>query len=199
MEDISFYDAVISGKLICTIFFCQTTDLEKSCAWSFILKYCQHLEVHKRKTCNPTSKQGMAQNDFGCLTVAEHDAEQMPDACFPVSPLASERTCSGDEDCVLVNFIPEEVRAMIDAWQLAEQERQELTEVSDATCPNLVFIAPSSASDDVFEPIRCIPNAAPPKRFHRTFWRSVTRRLLEREREALFAQRRVASAQPCQT
>lgn len=30
----------------------------------------------------------------------------------------------------------------------------------------------------VFEPVRCMKNAAPPKIFYRTFWRSVARRIL---------------------
>ena len=44
----------------------------------------------------------------------------------------------------------------------------------------------SSAADFVqdensYEPMRRVANPAPPKRFFRTFWRSVTRRLIERE------------------
>lgn len=35
---------------------------------------------------------------------------------------------------------------------------------------------------DMYEPVRCIPNNAPPKRFYRAFWRRVTRRILERAR-----------------
>ena len=31
-----------------------------------------------------------------------------------------------------------------------------------------------------FEPLRCIKNAAPPKRFYRTFWRSLARRVVEK-------------------
>ena len=35
-----------------------------------------------------------------------------------------------------------------------------------------------SIMDDMFEPIRTIKELAPPKRFYRTFWRSLSRRIL---------------------
>ena len=35
-----------------------------------------------------------------------------------------------------------------------------------------------------YEPLRPIANLAPPRRFFRTFWRSVTRRMLERQDRA---------------
>lgn len=31
---------------------------------------------------------------------------------------------------------------------------------------------------NVYEPLRCVPDSAPPKRFYRTFWRSIVRRLI---------------------
>ncbi len=33
----------------------------------------------------------------------------------------------------------------------------------------------------IYEPVRLVLNASPPKRFYRTFWRSAARRMLERE------------------
>ena len=35
-----------------------------------------------------------------------------------------------------------------------------------------------SIIDDMFEPVRTLKVFAPPKRFHRTFWRSASRRML---------------------
>jgi hypothetical protein len=35
-----------------------------------------------------------------------------------------------------------------------------------------------SASQNIFEPVRFLRNVAPPKRFHRTFWRSAAKRIL---------------------
>ena len=133
----------------------------------------------------------MAQNDFRFLTLSEHSDEQKPD-CMLDCPLTSEpRTCCADDDYVPVNFIPEEVRAMIKAWQLADQKRRELQEAS----PEMSVDVPAdsiTASQDVFEPMRCIPNAAPPKRFYRTFWRSITRKVLEHDKEIIFAQQKAA-------
>ncbi len=36
-------------------------------------------------------------------------------------------------------------------------------------------------TSDMYEPERILPNTAPPKRFFRTFWRSITLRMLDRE------------------
>ena len=50
--------------------------------------------------------------------------------------------------------------------------------VDVTTSPNgTVMRTVSSVSVD-FEPIRIVMQAAPPKRFYRTFWRSITRRLM---------------------
>jgi hypothetical protein len=35
-----------------------------------------------------------------------------------------------------------------------------------------------SASQNIFEPVRFLRNVVPPKRFHRTFWRSAAKRIL---------------------
>ncbi len=137
----------------------------------------------------------MAQNDFRFLTLSEHSDEQKSE-CLLGCPLASEpRTCCVDDDYVPVNFIPEEVRAMIKAWQLSEQKRRELLEASPAMSASNVTAALDAIDQDIFEPMRSIPNAAPPKRFYRTFWRSITRKVLEHEREIIIAQRRAIHPQ----
>ena len=128
----------------------------------------------------------MAQNDFHFLTLAEQSDEQRSDTSLLLSPLASNLlTCGVEDDYVPVNFISEEVLAMIKGWQLGYQKRQELKEASVATS---MEIEPASftAAANHDEPMRCIPNAAPPKRFYRTFWKGVTRRMVERQKAAIF-------------
>ena len=127
----------------------------------------------------------MAQNDFLCLTLSEHSYEPKPDACPLVSPLASELTCSGDDDYVPVNFISDEVRAMIKAWHWSELKRRELKAASVSQSMNPVSAKSSAVNQDLFEPMRSIPNAAPPKRFYRRFWGGIARRVLEHERNAV--------------
>ena len=42
----------------------------------------------------------------------------------------------------------------------------------------LIGIAEILGSND-YEPLRCIVTRAPPRRFYRTFWRSIARRILQ--------------------
>ncbi len=74
------------------------------------------------------------------------------------------------EEYVPVNFIPEEVVASIAAW-----EKSHLIQMSSLDRMDVDAV---SVSPNVFEPARNLSDFAPPKRFHRTFWRSITRRLL---------------------
>ena len=128
----------------------------------------------------------MAQNSFPSLTL-----DTQCEADFPTSSLVSEpNVCSGEDDYVPVNFIPDEVREMIRAWELAQQERLEHEEAPDAMSTEDVQVTQDHTSLQVLEPIRYITDAAPPKRFYRTFWRSVTRRALECDRESISAQKR---------
>ena len=86
---------------------------------------------------------------------------------------------------------------MIRAWELAEMKRLEEQEapgtLGGLTVPTTVSISTTSEAStmsfhEVFEPMRCIPNRTPPKRFYRTFWRSISWRVLEHERKAVIAQ-----------
>ncbi len=74
---------------------------------------------------------------------------------------------------VPVNFIPAEVCAFLAEWEgsyFAKMGSLDHMELELASVP---------ASQNVLEPVRCLSDLAPPKRFYRTFWRSVTRRILE--------------------
>ena len=67
-------------------------------------------------------------------------------------------------------------------WELSEPERQESMDVSDSMSMSGLSKPIHESSFEVFEPVRVCACAAPPRRFYRTFWRSVARRLLERKK-----------------
>ena len=83
---------------------------------------------------------------------------------------------SVDDNCSSISF--EEARAVIEAWGFAWNEKQFVLNADE-----------ESYAPEVFEPTRLIPDSAPPKRFYRTFWTSVTRRLVAREKEAMLKQK----------
>ena len=64
-------------------------------------------------------------------------------------------------------------------WELTVLERQDWMDVSDCMSTSALAKSIHDFSFEVFEPARLCALAAPPKRFYRTFWRSITRRLLE--------------------
>ena len=116
----------------------------------------------------------MAQDDFDSLFIAGEANSSMLDAMPQVNSAHSDGKIGMEVDnYVPVNLLPEEVRAMIKAWEL---EREKM-EVSATDAPAL----------EDYEPLRTCSQTAPPKRFFRTFWRSVTRRLLENDEKAVKA------------
>ncbi len=64
---------------------------------------------------------------------------------------------------VPVNEIKEEVYAMLAAWESHALQSPDV-----------------AAREPYFEPFRCLSDAGPPKRFYRTFWRGVTRKLVRK-------------------
>ena len=80
---------------------------------------------------------------------------------------------------VPVNDIKPEVCAMIAAWQSHQLERQRFeTSLLDL---------PAESSPVNFEPYRYCALTGPPKRFYRTFWRSISLRSLQRSRDLLIS------------
>ena len=70
-------------------------------------------------------------------------------------------------------------------WELTEPERQESMDVSDSMSMSGLSKSVHGSSFEVFEPVRVSALTVPPKRFYRTFWRSVARRLLERKKMSM--------------
>ena len=139
--------------------------------------------------------QTMAQNDFLSLALGQQCEADLPLLMSP--PKAKASVCMEDADYVPVNFIPDEVRAMIKAWELAHLKQLEPHEapgtISTDTTHHIAMVTDEMTQDhstpDVQEPRRYITDNTPPKRFYRTFWRSVVRRALARETEGVFAQK----------
>ena len=117
----------------------------------------------------------MAQDDFDSLVIARESDDLMHDTFPRVDSTHPEgKIGTKDDNYVPVNHIPEEVRAMIKAWELQRREKMEVS-------------ATDALELEDYEPLRTCSQTAPPKRFFRTFWRSVTRRLLENDEKAVKA------------
>ena len=63
-------------------------------------------------------------------------------------------------------------------------------EVDSMSIDEVIALSDASEVVDVYEPAKVRALDAPPKRFYRTFWRSVVRRLLESQRAAVFASKK---------
>ena len=139
----------------------------------------------------------LAQGDFGSLGLAagqDTDCQPLHD-CHEFTAverraiadsLKSESTCKSDEVFRPVNFIPDEVYELIRNWELAHRKRQELKQVVESM--DMEASTDSQSSESVLEPMRCVSVVQPPpKRFFRTFWRSVTRRILQLEQRSAMA------------
>jgi hypothetical protein len=99
--------------------------------------------------------------EYKCSSISEQDAA----SAFDVKP-SMEADVPGD-------FIPDEVYALIAAWELTDCSLGMTP--SDRMDFDADLVPPSP---NIFEPVRRLKTFAPPKRFYRTFWRSASRRIL---------------------
>jgi hypothetical protein len=81
-----------------------------------------------------------------------------------------------------VNFIPEE---LMRNWQLSFLRRQEKASTVDSI--DIETLTNSQVNETFYEPMRYLESPPPPKRFHRIFWRSLTLRIYQLERERVLA------------
>ena len=134
----------------------------------------------------------MAQSNFTSLAVRVHDESESQHAyvakvCIHLNKNAALTTdVKCEADCmsnvyVPVNFIPDEVFAFLAAWDASH--------ISKTSSPDGMELDTASlpASQDMFEPTRRLNDFAPPKRFYRTFWRSMARRVVESMNRAIQA------------
>ncbi len=133
----------------------------------------------------------LAQDDFSSLGLASgQDADSQPlDYHHEFKTVErsasgdSKSACEADEIYRPVNFIPEEVYELIRNWELSYLKQQENAHAVDSMeTESLLHPLPN---DSLFEPMRSMLDSAhPPKRFFRTFWRSLTRRIVQRKKES---------------
>jgi hypothetical protein len=138
----------------------------------------------------------MSQESFSWLSIPDPQhigfMQESLDQCDFEPPFRSGSTGSLKSDTVAeqqpsyttVNYISNEARALITAYEDAVARRsQALTSIGgNVQCHELKF--PSST--DTYEPERILVSPAPPpKRFFRTFWQSLTIRMLRLEKKKI--------------
>ncbi len=130
----------------------------------------------------------MSQSDFASLAIqaelvnkssysSESEAISIAHGNLHASQTVEKSNDTTTSDAYIpVNFIPDEVLAFIEAWESTK---------STSLCPcdhrdHVGALIP--VSQNGLEPVRHLaeiaPRIAPPKLFYRTFWTSVTRRIL---------------------
>jgi hypothetical protein len=134
-----------------------------------------------------------AQDDFLFLDlVAGQDANhQLPDLCDAfitakcaagANSMKSKSACGADEIYRPVNFVPDEAFAFIRSWRPSYFKRQHITQ--DVGSMEMASVTNSRAIERVYEPMRCSKPMPPPKRFHRTLWRSLTLRIVQHAKKS---------------
>ena len=135
------------------------------------------------------------QQEFMCLSNTELEcADSIPPLAghpaFSVAacsgePARSEKASTAAEAklssrYVPENFINDEMYAFLAAWDESQARKRELAAGAGGVSAPMDIVA-----DIDFEPVRCLglTGLAPPKLFYRTFWRSITRRLVHQTQE----------------
>ena len=94
---------------------------------------------------------------------------------------SAKSACLDKDLYVPVNYISPEACALLLA---AEASAARCADAMDATTMQLdatyCFSALQTALDGVYDPERTLPTMAPPKKFYRTFWQSISLKLLYR-------------------
>ena len=104
----------------------------------------------------------MAQEMFESLVVAGEFEDPMHDKLSPVDLTnLNGKNITEEDHYIPVNYISEEVVAMIQVWELQRRD------VMEVFCTKLEQYAP------------LMSQKGPPKRYFRTFWRSIARRVLQ--------------------
>ena len=122
----------------------------------------------------------LSQSDFDSLAIPEQSEDPLFDPCPPKSPELSQKKTT--DTYVPVNVIPQAVYAMIAAWEQSEVNRQDVMDGSGSAAMTAPASLSGALSLNNYEPMRICNFEAPPKRFHRTFWRSLARRILDSDK-----------------
>ena len=132
------------------------------------------------------SSRTLAQDDFSLLELAAgQDANTSQQHGFTSivraasgDSMKSVSSCDADVETFRpVNFIPDEAHELIQNWELSLIRHKEVASTVDSE-----EIEPIITMQSLYEPMRFMESPPPPKRFHRTFWRSLTRRIYQLEK-----------------
>jgi hypothetical protein len=123
----------------------------------------------------------MSQSNFELLVLPNEHNEDSSDAhvddVVDRQKVEREETeCEGNtwkETYVPVNFISDEVYNLIAAWEASSLATS--SDIMDLDVSSLPLVP---ASQNNFEPTRRFDDVSPPKRFYRTFWSSVSKRII---------------------
>jgi hypothetical protein len=135
-----------------------------------------------------TARTILVQANFSSLGLdVGQDAESRPAAHTAIertesgNSIKSESACEADKIFQPVNFISDEVQEFIRNWELSYLRRQERAQSVESMD---MAVSHSQSNENInYEPMRSLSTAAPPpKRFHRTVWRSLARRVIERQK-----------------
>ena len=129
-----------------------------------------------------------SQIDFGFLSVPDwQDGSIEPDSmdhnAFSRSgSSSSQKEARPDQDAyVPINYISPEAYAYLVAAEAAAALRADTLEADGMDiCAYGDAATPHCSQDGLHDPERILSSMAPPKKFYRTFWQSVSLRLLDR-------------------
>ena len=112
-----------------------------------------------------------ADRGFDCFAFHEQrDTQMLSD--YSLAAACKRKACNDDGGYVPVNFIPDMVYEMFEAWELSQQQyRVEMSESMGPTAANRPAYGAGTTTMSA--------DSSPPKLFYRTFWRSIARRLTD--------------------
>jgi hypothetical protein len=117
-----------------------------------------------------------SQVEFICLSVPNL---LLPSGLLP-HPVLHDAALKTDKVTALTPYVPvNHISHEAYTWLAAAEARAAHRGVTENLGEPMELVLPSTPS--TYEPERILPNSAPPKRFFRTFWRSITLRMLDRE------------------
>ncbi len=111
-------------------------------------------------------------------TLEEHHGFTAIQRAGSTDSLKSEPACEAEKSYCPINFISDEAREMIRDWELSFLKKLENSRTVDSMDLDSFT---SNSLDSIWQPTQLISlTEPPPKRFYRTFWISLTRRILKK-------------------
>jgi hypothetical protein len=133
------------------------------------------------------STQGIIQDEFGGLGLT---AGQGPESnLFDAYQVFNTPAVGIKELYRPENLIPDEAHMVIWKWEMAYLKQKEIADVVESTAvdPMEIESFDNHRTSGIMLGSHFIPEfAPPPKRFYRTFWKSLTRQVVRREKKRIY-------------